>query len=110
MKRIINYAAVLLLATGLHAQGGLAYKEPPKEIKELADAPRAPWVRIDNKGENVVLLYRNSYETIAELSEEELRLGGLRINPVTNIAIKISAFIYYCKRKGCCWYNYCNQD
>src|SRR5690606_29747176 len=34
---------------------------------------------------NVILFYRDSYKTIAELSETELRLGGLRINPKTNI-------------------------
>ena len=33
----------------------------------------------------MVLLYRNQYKSISELSETELRLAGLRINPVTNI-------------------------
>ncbi len=85
MKKIFYYMLCLTLSIGASAQGGLTYQEPPKEIKELVDAPLAPSVRIDSKGENVVLLYRNAYKTIAELSEEELRLGGLRINPVTNI-------------------------
>jgi len=40
---------------------------------------------MDSKGDNMVLLYRNQYKTIAELSETEMRLAGLRINPVTNI-------------------------
>ena len=92
MKKLFSYLFLLTLSFGLLAQGGLSYKEPPKEILELADAPRAPWVRIDNKGENVVLLYRNSYKTIAGLSEEELRLGGLRINPVTNIGSRTTFY------------------
>ncbi len=33
-----------------------------------------------------MLLYRKSYKSIEELSEPELRLGGLRINPKTNIS------------------------
>lgn len=33
----------------------------------------------------MILLSRNQFKTIAELSEQELRLAGLRINPVTNI-------------------------
>lgn len=74
------------------SQGGLTYQAPPQEIKELVDAPLAPSVRIDNEGENVVLLYRNAYKTIAELSEEELRLGGLRINPVTNIGSRTTFY------------------
>ncbi len=40
---------------------------------------------MDSKGENVVLIYRDQYKSIAELSVTELRLGGLRINPKTNI-------------------------
>jgi dipeptidyl aminopeptidase/acylaminoacyl peptidase len=92
MKKLWIITLFSLIATSVLAQGGLEYKEPPKEIKELADAPRAPWVRIDNKGENVVLLYRDAYKTIAELSEEELRLGGLRINPVTNIGSRTTFY------------------
>lgn len=92
MKKILNYATLILLSLGSYAQGSLEYQEPPQEIKELVDAPLAPWVRIDNKGENVVLLFRNAYKTIAELSEEELRLGGLRINPVTNIGSRTTFY------------------
>lgn len=92
MKKIMNYAFLVLLSLSVFAQGGLGYQEPPKQIKELVDAPLAPSVRIDNKGENVVLLYRNAYKTIAELSEEELRLGGLRINPVTNIGSRTTFY------------------
>lgn len=92
MKKTMNYTLLLLLSLGVFAQGGLGYQEPPKEIKDLVDAPLAPLVRIDNDGENVVLLYRNAYKTIAELSEEELRLGGLRINPVTNIGSRTTFY------------------
>lgn len=66
------------------AQVDISYQKPPKEILELADAPQPPAAVIDDNGENIVLLYRNKYKSIAELSETELRLAGLRINPVTN--------------------------
>lgn len=92
MKRIFNFILLITLSFTVLSQGGLGYQEPPKEIKDLVDAPLAPWVRIDNKGENVVLLYRDAYKTIAELSEEELRLGGLRINPVTNIGSRTTFY------------------
>lgn len=89
-----NLIAVLLFvtSTGLYAQGGLEYQTPPDEIRELVDAPLAPSVRIDDAGEHVVLLYRDAYKSIAELSEEELRLGGLRINPVTNIGSRTNYY------------------
>ncbi len=92
MKRFAHFVMLLSFTIGAEAQGGLNYQEPPKEIKDLVDAPLAPRVRIDNEGENVVLLYRNAYKTIAELSEEELRLGGLRINPVTNIGSRTTFY------------------
>lgn len=85
MKKIIAIAALLLFSFNFVAQEKLSYQKPPKEILELVDAPLAPSVWIDSKGENTVLLYRDAYKSIGELSEEELRLAGLRINPKTNI-------------------------
>jgi hypothetical protein len=41
---------------------------------------------MDTKKEYMVLVYRNTYKSLSELNQEELRLGGLRINPVTNIS------------------------
>ena len=92
MKNLLTLCLSLLICSQITAQGALTYQEPPKEIKDLVDAPLAPWVRIDSKGENAVLLYRNAYKTIAELSEEELRLGGLRINPKTNIGSRTTYY------------------
>ncbi|NND88328.1 MAG: S9 family peptidase, partial [Flavobacteriaceae bacterium] len=74
------------------AQEKLGYQKPPNEILELVEAPLAPSVLIDSKGENVVLLYRDAYKSIDELSETELRLGGLRINPKTNIASRTNYY------------------
>lgn len=85
MKKLIAIVTLLLLSGNFIAQEKLTYQKPPKEILELVDAPLAPSVWIDSKGENVVLFYRDAYKSIAELSEAELRLGGLRINPKTNI-------------------------
>lgn len=69
----------------LNAQVDLTYQQPPKDILDLIDVPLPPSVSIDAKAENMILLYRNQFKTIAELSETELRLAGLRINPLTNI-------------------------
>lgn len=86
MKKLAVLSVILTFALGIvNAQIDLNYQKPPKVILELADAPLAPSVQIDDRNENIVLLYRNKYKSIAELSETELRLAGLRINPVTNI-------------------------
>ncbi len=92
MKNTLTLCLCLLTFIGANAQGALGYQEPPKEIKELVDAPQAPLVRIDSKGENAVLIYRDAYKSIAELSEKELRLGGLRINPKTNIGSRTTFY------------------
>ncbi|WP_228852210.1 alpha/beta hydrolase family protein [Aegicerativicinus sediminis] len=82
----------LLYGFSIFAQDGLEYQKPPKEILNLVDVSLAPNVRIDHKGENMVLLYRDQFKSIDELSETELRLAGLRINPITNIGSRTRYF------------------
>lgn len=92
MKLLFRIFLFLFFPGLLIAQENLEYKKPPASILELVDAPLAPAVLIDSKGDNAILIYRNPYKTIDELSEQELRLGGLRINPKTNIG---SRTVYY---------------
>ncbi|WP_430466548.1 prolyl oligopeptidase family serine peptidase [Winogradskyella ouciana] len=91
MKSFIKLFALLFLLNG-YAQQSLTYQQPSEEILELADVELAPGVQIDSKGEHMVLLYRNQYKSIAELSETEMRLAGLRINPVTNIGSRTNYY------------------
>ncbi|MFC0605245.1 alpha/beta hydrolase family protein [Winogradskyella pulchriflava] len=91
MKKFIQLFAFLILCNS-YAQQSLTYQQPSEEILELADVDLAPGVQIDSKGEHMVLLYRNQYKSIAELSETELRLAGLRINPVTNIGSRTNYY------------------
>jgi len=84
MKKVL-ILALALISVCLSAQVNLEYQKPSKEILDLVDVPLAPSVRMDNNKEYMVMLYRDAFKTIAELSKEELRLGGLRIDPATNI-------------------------
>ncbi|OBX23168.1 MULTISPECIES: S9 family peptidase [Bizionia] len=84
MKSLLTCCLFLFVISG-YAQENLTYQKPHQNILELAEAPLAPSIRMDSNGENIVFLYRSAYKTIEELSETEMRLGGLRINPVTNI-------------------------
>ena len=72
------------------AQENLTYQKPSKSILDLADYQRAPTVSMDTKKENMLLMYRNTYKTLDDLNQEEVRLAGLRINPVTNISSTIT--------------------
>ena len=76
----------LMLPIFLVAQVDLQYQTPHKDIGVLADASPAPWMRINAEGTKAILLYRQAYKSIEELSETEMRLAGLRINPKTNIS------------------------
>ncbi len=84
---LFNFALILLLlsSSSMIAQVDMVYQQPPKEILDLVDAPAAPSALFDSKNENIILFHSGRYKSIAELSETELRLAGLRINPVTNI-------------------------
>ncbi|MEO1437593.1 MAG: prolyl oligopeptidase family serine peptidase [Bacteroidota bacterium] len=91
MKFLFSFAFSLLLI-GIYAQDNIGYQKPPQEILELVDVPRAPSVLLDDQKANMVLLYRNAYKSIEDLSKEELRLGGLRIDPQTNIGSRVTYF------------------
>lgn len=84
MKQVFAFSLIFFVTMGF-SQENLTYQKPHQNILELAEAQMAPAIRMDSKGENIVFMYRSNYKTIEELSETELRLGGLRINPVTNI-------------------------
>ncbi|MGO4822488.1 MULTISPECIES: prolyl oligopeptidase family serine peptidase [unclassified Flavobacterium] len=83
---------ILFLACSLYAtaQENLTYQKPPKSILDLVDYERAPSVTMDTKKEYMLLSYRNTYKTLDDLNQDEMRLGGLRINPTTNISSTVT--------------------
>lgn len=90
MKQIFASISLLFLSYIGIAQENVTYQKPPKEILELADFERAPSVSMDTKKEYMLLSYRNTYKSLDDLNQEEMRLGGLRINPITNIASTVT--------------------
>ena len=74
-----------LAVTIASAQENLTYQKPSATISALADYERAPSVSMDSKKEYMLFSYRSTYKTLDDLNQEEMRLGGLRINPITNI-------------------------
>lgn len=92
MKKVALLFFALLIISNIFAQERMDYQQPPKEIMELVDVQRAPYVLMDAKNEFMVLLTRNSYKSIEELSQDELRLAGLRINPKLNIGSRTTYY------------------
>lgn len=60
------------------------YRQPPKEVLDVLNAPPTPTALISPTRDYMVLAQGVRYPPIAELAEPMLRLAGLRINPVTN--------------------------
>jgi dipeptidyl aminopeptidase/acylaminoacyl peptidase len=65
----------------LNARDESTYQIPPNEIYDLIMAKPVPMVSVDDAGKWMLLMERNTFPTVAELAEPELRLAGLRINP-----------------------------
>jgi len=81
-----KFLFAFLVGYALHAQENISYQLPPKEILELADFERAPSVNMDSKKQLMIFSYRNTYKTLEDLNQDEMKLAGLRINPTTNIS------------------------
>lgn len=81
----ISIILIMLSSHLLIGQVDLNYQKPSNEILDLVEAPLPPLVRMNTAGNTAILLYRDVYKSITELSAEEMRLAGLRINPITNI-------------------------
>ncbi len=60
------------------------YMMPPKVIADLIDAPPTPRVSISPDNEYMMIQQWPGLPSIEEVSQPELRLAGLRINPRTN--------------------------
>ncbi len=91
-KRLYIFIFLVLLVLEVGAQVSLTYQKPSKEILELVDVPLAPSVLINDNKDFMILLYRNPFKSIEDLSKEELRLAGLRIDPKTNIGSRVTYY------------------
>jgi dipeptidyl aminopeptidase/acylaminoacyl peptidase len=87
-----NFSLLLFLGLSLHAfaQENLSYQKPSKSILDLVDYERPPSISMDTKKQYMLLSYRDTYKTLDDLNQDEMRLGGLRINPTTNISSTVT--------------------
>ncbi|GAA4774726.1 MULTISPECIES: alpha/beta hydrolase family protein [Flavobacterium] len=90
MKKL--FLSVCFLLSGYYgiSQENLNYQKPSKEILELAEYQAAPSVLMDSKKTWIVFTFRNTYKSLDDLNQDEMRLGGLRINPKTNISSSLT--------------------
>ncbi len=78
---ISSVVSSLLMANLALAQEALTYQKPHAAILNLADYQLPPTISFDSKLSMMLHSYRDPYKTLSDLSQPELRLAGLRINP-----------------------------
>ncbi len=79
---LISLLAGLFALAGAQDNGG--YQVPPAAIVAIVDAPQTPSVLLSPDNKTMLLLDRQGLPTIADLSQSELRLAGIRFDPSTN--------------------------
>jgi dipeptidyl aminopeptidase/acylaminoacyl peptidase len=88
--RILFLAFAFAVAHQASAQENLNYQKPSADILALADYERAPSVSMDSAKRWMLYSYTPTYKSLDDLSQPELRLAGLRINPRTNISSTVT--------------------
>lgn len=87
-KRLVAIALLCVIFSS--AQESITYQKPSAEIMKLADFERAPSVFMNSKRDWMIFSYRDTYKSLDDLNQEEMKLAGLRVNPVTNISSTVT--------------------
>ncbi|HEX2639957.1 MAG TPA: hypothetical protein VHL50_05270, partial [Pyrinomonadaceae bacterium] len=80
--RLVIVSAFAAMCVSAFAQSG--YKQPPKEIMDVLNAPAIPATSVSPTQDRIAILTSLRYPPISELAQPMLRLAGVRINPNTN--------------------------
>ena len=86
MKKVITSASafVFVCAAAVVGISQGSYKQPPKEIMDVLNAPAIPNTSISPTRDTMAVLVPLRYPPIADLAQPMLRLAGTRFNPATN--------------------------
>lgn len=83
-KAFIILVSFLLIQCNINAQEALKYHLPPAEIVKIVDAPPTPSISVSPDKTDILIIERPGIITIKELSGEEFRIAGLRIDPAVS--------------------------
>lgn len=82
MKKWLVVFCFVWISVSLFAQDAGVYQTPPKEIMELAMADPTPTISVDSKAGMMLIMGRSSYPLVEELGQAEVKIAGLRLNPI----------------------------
>src|SRR5271170_1276419 len=74
---------LLSLASVVFA-GDYTYQQPPKDIRDVLNAPPTPAISVSPQRDYAIFLQAVRYPPIAQVAQPFLRLAGLRIDAGTN--------------------------
>ena len=80
---IVVFGILLSMIIDLNGQMALDYQKPNESILELADVNPAPRLSINSDGTIALMMHRRMYMGIDDLMEPEIKLAGIRMNPLT---------------------------
>ncbi len=83
-KNTFTLLLAMIISIALMSQEPLGYQLPPQEIIDLVDAPATPSTSISPDNSTIAFIGNPGLPSIEDLAQEELRLGGMRIDPLTN--------------------------
>lgn len=86
MQKTVNSFVLLVLmivfSVHLTAQDNSSYQLPPKVIADLLLAAPTPAISVSGNAKYMLVMERNSYPAVEELGQPELKIAGIRINPL----------------------------
>ncbi|QYO65226.1 prolyl oligopeptidase family serine peptidase [Leptolyngbya sp. 7M] len=82
IRSLVFFVIVLLLPIAALSQGG--YKQPPKAVMDVLNAPANPTTSVSPARDKIALFEPLRYPPISELARPMLRLAGSRIDPTRN--------------------------
>jgi dipeptidyl aminopeptidase/acylaminoacyl peptidase len=89
--RVIRVTIALLMVLSPSIAVG-QYLEPPAAVARILDAPQTPVVSLSPSRQWMLLMERPSLPGIAEVAAPDLRLAGIRLNPLTNGPTRSATF------------------
>lgn len=81
MKKLLLSICMLCACYGTIAQE-TQYQRPPQIIEKVALAPLAPTRQISSDNQWILQLERSRYRPVSKLAQPEIRLAGMRVNPL----------------------------
>ena len=82
VKSYLLLMFMIVFSASSMAQDNSSYQLPPKVIADLLLAPPTPSISVSGNAKYMLVMERNSYPTVEELGQPELKIAGIRINPL----------------------------